>query len=218
MGASAYNQIEHWIDQIPHTTAIEIGASGIGSRENSTQWFIDYFANSAFNFVSVDTDQTIIDSVASYVASAGLDNIIAHCGDYTSLDVNDISFAYLDNYDYPPPGNERDRWFIDLCIEYTLRGKELTLENSAQAHLEQAKWVHTRSADQCVIIFDDTFDVTECTAYATALKRNKYPKTGMYGKGMTAVPWLLHNGWQILPKAITPRDDWVIVGKGLTQT
>lgn len=55
--------------------------------------------------------------------------------------------------------------------------------NSQQAHLDQAKLIAEVAADRCVIHFDDT--------------RTWDAKT-FDGKGGTAVPWLLAQGWRLL--------------------
>ena len=49
-----------------------------------------------------------------------------------------------------------------------------------QVHLQQAQMIAKLAADKCIIQFDDTYGNID---------------EHLMGKGATAVPWLLENGW-----------------------
>lgn len=103
-----------------------------------------------------------------------------------------ISFAYLDNYDWIWAGehpesytqefptmisdDEMSRYKLKMRKEYEAEGYVLNNGRSQEAHLAQAKIVHSLCTERCVIIFDDTFQLGN----------------GLYsGKGGAAMKYLL---------------------------
>ena len=103
-----------------------------------------------------------------------------------------ISFAYLDNYDWIWAGehpesyteqfpamisdDQMSRYKLKMRKEYEAEGYVLNNGRSQEAHLAQAKLVHSLCTERCVIIFDDTFQLGN----------------GLYsGKGGAAMKYLL---------------------------
>jgi hypothetical protein len=115
-----------------------------------------------------------------------------------------IAFAYLDNFDWTYDAIRNESWYLQQVAEYASQGVELTNENSQLAHLEQAKSVSKYAAKTSLILFDDTW-------YA--------PSTDTYhGKGGSATPWLLRNGWTLVDRVVSDFElfnGYVLVGKGL---
>jgi len=209
MGAKAHNELENWIDELSGNMAVEFGSD---NGDGSTEYFAELFAQHSINFHTIDVDRDVYDHV-KYIP-----NVIAHCGDYRKIFRNfrNISFAYLDSFDYPPPGCETHDWFLELQKRYREWGTELTMKNSANVHLEQAQFVNHRASENCLIIIDDTFDVQDTNVHNHSMDVGRsngyqYPHKGLYGKGMKAVPWLLKNGWRELNKSTVDRDDYVIL-------
>jgi len=93
-----------------------------------------------------------------------------------------IKFAYLDNFDYIPPGYENQGWIHAQQRDYATIGLEMNNGNSMATHLAQAKLVEANAAPFCEILIDDTF-----------MENGSYS-----GKGGTAVPWLLDNGYELI--------------------
>lgn len=103
-----------------------------------------------------------------------------------------ISFAYLDNYDWVWAGehpdsyteqfpammsdDEMSQYKLKMRKEYEAEGYVLNNGKSQEAHLAQAKLVHSLCTERCIIIFDDTFQLGN----------------GLYsGKGGSAMRYLL---------------------------
>lgn len=209
MGAGAHIELANWIDELSGNMAVEFGSD---NGDGSTAYFAELFAQHSMQFHTIDVDRKIYNNVR-YIPG-----VTAHCGDHQKIfqHYTDIGFAYLDSFDYPPPGCETHDWFLESQQKYREWGTELTMENSAQVHLEQAQFVNDRASEKCLMIIDDTFDIKTTNVHSHGIKVGfangyRYPSEGLYGKGMTAVPWLLQNGWNELDKQITDRDDYVIL-------
>ena len=103
-----------------------------------------------------------------------------------------ISFAYLDNYDWVWAGehpqsyteqfpamisdDQMSQYKLKMRKEYEAEGYVLNNGRSQEAHLAQAKLVHSLCTARCIIIFDDTFQLGN----------------GLYsGKGGAAMRYLL---------------------------
>ena len=93
-----------------------------------------------------------------------------------------ICYAYLDNFDYIYDPNNLPWWVEGQIKRYQQLGVEMNNTNSQHAHLLQAKMCVANAQDRCVIQLDDTF---------------KHGNTWS-GKGGTAVPYLVDQGWKIV--------------------
>ncbi len=215
MGASAYDIIMDYNHILDGCAVVEVGSNELGPYgEGSSTFFAGFLLNKPnATFYTIDINsctQRGLDRFARMMP--GRYNVIT--GDAIQMldQVQEpIAFAYLDNFDYIPPGYEDADWMVEMIKNYRNQwGVELTNENSAAAHLAQTKKVVDKAADRCVILFDDTWHIyTGGRSFAGAVKPGT-DNQGWYGKGATAVPWLIEQGWHVLPKYKDPRprDDW----------
>jgi len=210
MGARAYNILVDYCDKISEGVIVEMGASPLMSGEGSTPFFCAYAMNRKdIEFYCIDLDCNLINQLKFFDKPDN--NIHIWCGDGLELlDKIDkpISLAYLDNFDYIPPDSKHQQWIFDQKKRYVENfGVELTNENSAEVHLKQTMKVVDKMAERSIILFDDTWEVETGTTFRKELVADE-PHNGWYGKGATAVPWLLERGWRLLPKPMRGRDDW----------
>jgi hypothetical protein len=123
---------------------------------------------------------------------------------FPTLKDEKIVFAYLDNFDYIYD-EIRGKAFVNKQIQlYSTYNIQMNNENSKKAHLEQAQHVHNQSADDCFILFDDTF----------LNKKGEYD-----GKGTTGITWLQEHGWKIVevsPRGTVPWKGYVLMQKSST--
>jgi hypothetical protein len=101
-----------------------------------------------------------------------------------------IKFAYLDNFDWTYSVLLGSDLLREQRAFYRGHRKRLTNANSQQAHLEQAVEVARHAAPRAVVVVDDT--------WWTGHRFN--------GKGGTAVPYLLANGWELLEQPPVGRE------------
>ena len=222
MGANAHTLLTEYQHKLTNKNILEIGSSAIRQQGASTGFYSEFVqSNPDWRFVTIDVDEGLYESNNLVVHQENLKNISIHKTDYTEvvkdLDVK-FGFVYLDNFDYKPPGCEWHDWCVELGNTYLEEyGVEYSNENSAQAHLDQAMFLQDYVADKCVILFDDTFLIENCEIHKGGFERGKeygltYPESGWYGKGATAVPWLMKNGWYVAETyTIDGRDDWTLL-------
>jgi hypothetical protein len=218
MGASAHVLLDKYKDQVSNLNILEIGAEPLfhESGDGSTKYFADFVqSNPSATLTSIDLNTDMYEGNIEYIEEHNLQRINCYNTDYTNIVEGKYGFIYLDNFDYLPPGCETDDWCVRQQQTYIQEyGVECTNENSAKAHLEQAWYLQDYVADRCVILFDDTFLIEQCGTHEPGFQRGRnngftYPESGWYGKGATAVPWLMDNGWTLFETyAIGPRDDW----------
>jgi hypothetical protein len=214
MGAGAYDIIMDYNHILDGCAVVEVGSDSLGPHgEGSSMFFAGFMLNKLnTKFYTIDISEG---------TQSGLDRFARMMPDRYNVLRGDamemldqvqepIAFAYLDNFDYIPPGYEDADWMVAMIENYRNQwGVELTNENSAAAHLAQTKKVVDKAADRCVILFDDTWEVATGRTFAGAVKPGT-DNEGWYGKGASAVPWLIKQGWRVLPKYedSRPRDDW----------
>ena len=112
----------------------------------------------------------------------------------------EVGAAYLDNFDWdwgnhPEIIQEQAERYREL---YSL---EMSHANSQKAHFDQATIIERKSADQCFVLFDDTY----------------WDGTTWSGKGGTAVPYLLSKGFTLLDHRMkSPRrtKQFAMLGRG----
>ena len=100
-----------------------------------------------------------------------------------------IRVLYLDNFDwiYYEPEN-MPPWVQKQIMRYASFDLIMNNENSQKAHLEQTKLIASVAAEKCVIHFDDT----------RLVPTHENTPRHFDGKGGTAVPWLVSQGWRVL--------------------
>jgi len=104
-----------------------------------------------------------------------------------------VKFAYLDNFDWAwESWGENHPTAEHLKSIYANLGLELSNANSQKAHLEQAQLVEQHAAPGCVVLLDDTWG---------------RPNGSWAGKGGTAVPWLLENGYALMHQPFVSDSD-----------
>jgi len=193
MGACAFDIIVDYVDVISSGSVIEIGAT---RGEGSTYFFMGFLHNSKkHNFITIDINPETTRHLEKYKRMGNIDVLTGDGCAMLDKISQPIAFAYLDNFDLIRPGTENSIPIIEQIEKYK---KDFNLEmhndNCYKAHLEQTKKIVEKCAEKCIIQFDDThFD-------------QKW-----IGKGATAVPWLLGQGWHVLPQHFDPwtSDDYV---------
>lgn len=210
MGAEAHNEIEFYTTHLPGGTIVEIGAGRYEGQ--SSHWFLNFVKDKPqYTFYCIEKDLGTYQDVVKMKEALGVTN--AHIWNDSWEAMADIptklNYVYLDNFDYIPLGCENADWMLAQIENYKKWGVDLNNENSAAAHLQQAQLAITMADTNCIILFDDTFKLEETTTH-TFVPYITPDMTGWYGKGATAVPWLIEQGWRLLPKdlCVRGRDDW----------
>lgn len=179
MGARDHHFILKYLDQL-EGAIVEIGA---GRGEGSTDFFAGLVVGqSQFTHYSVDFDPEAFVVMKQY--SERIPNCHAYCmtGEQFLRDhlKEKICYAYLDNFDYIYDPNDMPWWVKGQIERYKELGTEMNNENSQQAHLLQATLCNMMARDRCVIQLDDTWKRGDTWT----------------GKGGTAVPYLIDQGWK----------------------
>lgn len=185
MGARAYPLVENYARSIS-ASIIEIG----GERGEGSTSFLQRFAEKKeVPFHTVD------------MVNTGM------TGEQWLRDVfptkkERISFAYLDNFDWTFETFKTEPWLLKQIADYASAGIVMNNANSMAAHLEQTQLLEPFAANNCAILFDDTW---------------RLPDGPWTGKGGTAIPWLLSRGWRIL-EGVRPcpetLDGFALVARG----
>ena len=199
MGASAFDLIIDYEDTIESGIILEIGAS---RGDGSTYFFAGYVShNPKFKFYSIDINPDLTRHLTKFerVKHSNI-KILTGKGEEKIDEINElISYAYLDNFDLIRPGTEEDSYILEQITKYkTDFDVDMNNENCYQAHLTQAQKVNSKCSKSCIIQIDDTH----------------FSNNEWIGKGKTAVPWLLNNGWKVLPYHTDPwtTTDYVALG------
>jgi len=217
MGGLAHSAINQYKEYIGKGVAVEVGCS-VPSSISSSQWFGEYFNKEKIEYHGYDIEENVISKLQKYFSNHDYVNFHTKNWKDGFLELTSpIAFAHLDAFDYIPPGMEDSAMIQRQTPQYKARGMELTNENSENFHLELAQWVHERSSEKCLLLFDDTYKIEETKTFARLIQKGKAKghtyNNGWFGKGRTAVPWLESQGWKLLPKIDWPRDDWAIMAR-----
>lgn len=92
-----------------------------------------------------------------------------------------VGYAYLDGIEWD--NGETQPWDASIEEVYKLNGITLSNEASAKSHLDQIKLLMPHFTKKAIVQFGNT----------TKLENGKWT-----GKGSTAIPFLLENGWKVL--------------------
>lgn len=187
MGSGSHDLILDFIHELPPGAIIEVGST---NGDSSTDFFAGLIHhNRKFQFYSIDIDPTVCMRASKFTRIPNF-NLIEDFGEQAIPKIKEpIVYAYLDNYDFIPDSHKHESWAREMVNEYKDKfNLELNHQKSMEAHFLQTKLVVAQAAEKCVIHFDDT-----------RLVDNQW-----YGKGGLAVPYLLDQGWHIIPYKYEP--------------
>lgn len=156
----------------------------IGSErgEGSTNYFSEFCKANDIEFHSVDIDPH--NNIAERAKGE----------EWLAKYNKQIGFAYLDNFDYIFDSIIGKDWVEEQIKGYKKFGMVMNNKNSELAHFLQAKEVLRLSRVGTEILFDDTW------------------LDGVYrGKGATAVPYLLDNGFTVVSTGGKEHKGYVLV-------
>lgn len=177
MGARAYTIIE----------SLEIGGSvvEIGSErsEGSTTFLYNFCQKNNHKFYTIDFNKDQYLNALHITRGHGAYNMLGEefLGNIFSLLHEKISFAYLDNFDLV---THDGRDWTERKGLYKNYGLDMNNTNSKIAHMTQALLIERYAANNCHILFDDTWI-------------DKY--SGDYeGKGAWAIRPLIKCGFEII--------------------
>lgn len=170
---------------------LEIGSD---RHEGSTEYFNNICKKNNVKFYSVDCEQSAHDRARSIIGDRAFKAKGEDFLDSLWLADQKFSYVFLDNFDFFIPGVGDPKNLVEIYKNYEKLGMDVSNESSRQAHLLQAQKVQQYMMDDAIIGFDDTWQKPDGT---------------FDGKGGTAVPWLLQNGYTILEEG---RIGEVVVG------
>jgi len=178
MGAKLHTKILEYLPQLSEGVLLEIGSD---RGEGSTQFFAGLVYGTDRELYAVDPSDFVAANVMQYEHYIDNFTFTQTTGEiFLSKFKKKICYAYLDNYDYNnwenEPKNTWEPWVIEMISEYDNHSNA----KCVQVHLQQAQMIAKLAADKCIIQFDDTYGNID---------------EHLMGKGATAVPWLLENGW-----------------------
>lgn len=163
-------------------TIVEIGSErGHGSTEILARFAKEH----KLHFVTVDILEEVWKNVQKILEPID-ETFIAVCSkgeDYLKqFTPNNIVILYLDAFDITVKGN----YHQPRVDEYAKEGLILSNENAWKMHLEACKHGYDKVRTGGFIVFDDTW-----------LDKKDPTKSTYHGKGKTAIPFLLDNGYKI---------------------
>lgn len=167
--------------QGPHGPCVlEIGSDRF---EGSTTFFANICKQRNVPFYSVDCEPQAHERAKSV---EGVHAFLKTGEDFIRDVVPDLgikfSFVFLDNFDFLIKSFKWE-WEDHTRNTYKNLGMDLNNENSQKAHLTQAQLIQPYLEPDAIIGFDDTWQKPDGT---------------FDGKGGTAIPWLLRNGYRII--------------------
>ncbi len=162
---------------------VEIGSARETSGSDSSTFFFSELAEkTGSEFYSVDFSPNSQKLAAEIIGeSAILSDGVAFLKKFKSISSRKISVFYLDNFDVVYNNQHKESLMRRVGNIYEDNNESLTNERSAVVHLEQMKAAIPLLADKHVVIIDDT----------------KQTEVGWWGKGASAVPFLLEKGYSI---------------------
>jgi len=178
MGARLHTKLLEYLPQLSEGVLLEIGSD---RGEGSTQFFAGLVYGTDRELYAVDPSDFVTANVMQYEPYIDNFTFTQDTGEnFLSTFNKKICYAYLDNYDYNnwenEPKNTWEPWVVEMISEYNNHSNA----KCVQVHLQQAQMIAKLAADKCIIQFDDTYGNID---------------EHLMGKGATAVPWLLENGW-----------------------
>jgi hypothetical protein len=178
MGARLHTKLLEYLPYLNDGILLEIGSD---RGEGSTQFFAGLVYGTDREFYAVDPSDFVAANVMQYEPYVDNFTFTQTTGEnFLNTFNKKICYAYLDNYDYnsweDKPKDTWEDWVIEMVNEYDNHSNA----KCEQVHLQQAQMIDNLAADKCIIQFDDTYGNLD---------------EFLLGKGATAVPWLIENGW-----------------------
>lgn len=190
-------------EKVTDKTIIEIGSVREELEgQNSTKCFTDLCKLLKMNLISVDMDEKCSENARKVFKDNNFDRgqVYTQLGENYVRNLGYFDYIYLDGYDYNHGKHSDDR---NTRYQENL-GKEINDEDCWKSHLEMVEYLNEIATDESIICFDDIINEN-------------------IGKGVTAIPFLLSNGWYIIDKTSTalllskkkpPSKDIYVVGNG----
>ena len=188
MGANAHDMVGDYADQFQGDCIVEIGCG-----HNSTPILYDIAKNNGQTFIGVDpavstfgqVDGKDLPGFIQVKDKYGQDYMV---DDFPKLNMK-ISAAYLDNFDWiwSPKQYRETGGPIEIhrqVVAYGYAGVVMNNFNSTVVHLKQVIEIEKYAANNCVILFDDTWVDHNQDSYV--------------GKGSAGIFYLLAKGWKIV--------------------
>ena len=160
---------------------LEIGCARQVDYRNERYWEIfdssGFYYNKSkdykFNFITVDMDEVNTKMLKERLPDI---NVVTDTGENFTEHYDDkLDFLYLDAFDYEKDTHSNDR--RDRYRE--VMDKEITNEQCWKMHLDCCKNLISKLNENALVCFDDVFD-----------------NEVFDGKGRTAIPFLLDNGFE----------------------
>ena len=170
-------------EKLVDKTIIEIGSVREELEgQNSTKCFTDLCKLMKMNLISVDMDPQCSDNARKVFYENDFDRgqVYTQLGENFVRNLETFDYIYLDGYDYDHGKHSQKR--NDRYVEEL--GTFINNDDCWESHLEMVKWLNKISTEESIICFDDII-------------------SEKVGKGVTAVPYLLQNGWYIIDKTNT---------------
>lgn len=199
MGSKAYSLIDKYCKTFKENeVVVEIGSL---RGEGSTDYIAKFCKERDITFYSIDFESSAynrvknIEGVYVYRCTGEnfLLNIFPKLGGLEGGKLK-IRFAYLDNFDWIWDGTIEADWIKDQISLYKKYNLDMNNENSQRAHYEQSVLIDKYSSDNCLVLFDDTWQTYD---------------GGYSGKGGRAVPMLLSLGYKLVPGFSSLKDNKV---------
>jgi hypothetical protein len=184
-----WNYIQENNFEIKAKNFLEIGSTRQVDYKNDRYW--DLFDSSGFffkrskedmfTFITVDMDENNIKMLKGRFS--GINANVSDGETFTKNYDGIIDLLYMDAFDYEKPEHpesRRDRYKDVL-------NTEITNEACWEMHMTCAKNILPNLSDDVLICFDDVFDINT-----------------FEGKGKTAIPFFLNNGFEIAYYRSTP--------------
>lgn len=175
-----YKRIPEYFDHIGAGDFIEIGSSRPGDDQSSQ--FLNNLANElGRTFITCDINPEL----ANDLNQLNIPAITAQGEDFLASYNFPIAVAYLDSFDWNWHPMATEDWTLVQIEEYKTKFNiEMTNVMSQASHLAQAIEVERKSAQQSLIVIDDTWFDRGWDIYN--------------GKGGAAVPYLISKGYRVL--------------------
>lgn len=194
----------HLLDEVvSQNTNLDLTIVEVGSERGfgSTYYLAKYCINKGIKFITIDPSDDSINSAEKILKKFKSNQLkaVKNKGEeyFKTNNSAKILLAYLDGFDVIFPGatvsQERIGFYRDGGIDFIKDGNRI----SAEVHLETAKLIFENIVEGGIIAIDDTY----------------FENQEWVGKGKTAVPFLLENGFKSVNSIKRMRDHSILLQK-----